>query len=99
MPLSRNCRLSVLLSSSIIAAQLLEQQDKATLEQSLITARQSLTTYKAKVDSLDAELEDARSRLQAIEAEKAKIPELEMFQGMPATLEDVVMHGQESVRL
>ena len=79
------------------------QQDKAKIEQSLITARQSLTAYKAKVDSLDAELADARTELQAIEAEKTKLLlELKMFQRVPATLEgnhDVDMQSQELVRL
>ncbi|KAG6875875.1 hypothetical protein C0992_001975 [Termitomyces sp. T32_za158] len=82
------------------------RQDKASVEDILSAARVSTTQYKAKVESMDSELINARSRLEVVEAEKiiltAKLDLLKTVpaQSVPASESvSVSLQGQQEARV
>ncbi|KAG5349202.1 hypothetical protein C0989_005286 [Termitomyces sp. Mn162] len=79
------------------------RQDKASLEDILSAARVSTTQYKAKVESMDAELNNARTQLQLVEAEKITLTAklLEAIPAHPVPVSEsvpVLLQGQQEAR-
>ncbi|KAG5723413.1 hypothetical protein E4T56_gene2255 [Termitomyces sp. T112] len=79
------------------------RQDKVSLEDILSAARVSTTQYKAKVESMDAELNNARTQLQLVEAEKITLTAklLEAIPAHPVPVSEsvpVLLQGQQEAR-